>query len=230
MRFFTEELYKKRQLFSFPLADGLSLQDIEKEFEMDLDDFILQELLARDEWYIKYLPEALRKKLFRANGEVIFEHAEEALLKEIMAFRESIEKQWEYLELQIAQTKRQIAQTAAPELKEFLQMDFTDSEIKQVKGLDTEEIQILLYPAWDYSQKVYLNFTGVKESWMGKMHHDDANWWLLDELAVDEERAHWYQLRVLFGNADYVGQLQISFQNIQVRIEQDIDIEYDTSI
>lgn len=54
MKHFTEELYKKMQLFQLPLEEGLSLQDIEDAFGIEADEFLLQELLARDEWYDAY--------------------------------------------------------------------------------------------------------------------------------------------------------------------------------
>ena len=59
MKYLTEELYKRMQLFQFPLEDGITLNDLEELFEIDVQEFLLQEILARDEWYDKYLPESL---------------------------------------------------------------------------------------------------------------------------------------------------------------------------
>ena len=56
MRHLTEELYKKMQLFQFPLEADMTLEQLAGEFDIEADDFLLQELLARDEWYDKYLP------------------------------------------------------------------------------------------------------------------------------------------------------------------------------
>lgn len=71
MQYITEELYKKMQMFQLPMDDDVSLGDLE-EWGIDLDDFFLQELLARDEWYVKYTPKRLKELLFDASGEVIF--------------------------------------------------------------------------------------------------------------------------------------------------------------
>ena len=57
---------------------------------------------------------------------------------------------------------------------------------------------------------------------MGKFHPDDANWWLVDELLMDEEqREGRYQLHALFGNADYVSQLQFSFADVALQERED---------
>ena len=75
MKYLTEDLYKKMQLFQLPLQDGFTFEDLEELFEIDAHEFILQELLARDEWYNKYLPEPLHSRLFDKNGEVSFQVA-----------------------------------------------------------------------------------------------------------------------------------------------------------
>ena len=62
MQYITEELYKKMQMFQLPMDDDVSLGDLE-EWGIDLDDFFLQELLARDEWYVKYTPKRDRKSV-----------------------------------------------------------------------------------------------------------------------------------------------------------------------
>ena len=86
MKHFTEELYKKMQLFQLPLEEGLSLQDIEDAFGIEADEFLLQELLARDEWYDAYLPEHLHDKLFDPHGEVCFQQVDDALWQQIAQF------------------------------------------------------------------------------------------------------------------------------------------------
>ena len=78
--------------------------------------------------------------------------------------------------------------TAAPELGALVQLDLRDSEIRSISGIDSDEIQIKLYPQWDLGKILILRFTDVKDSWMSRMHPDDANWWLADEIALDEER------------------------------------------
>ena len=75
MKYLTEELYKKMQLFQLPLEDGITLDDLAEAFDIEPDEFLLQELLARDEWYDKYLPEPLHSQLFDQHGEVSFQQA-----------------------------------------------------------------------------------------------------------------------------------------------------------
>lgn len=223
MRFLTEELYQKKQLFSFLAEDGMNLSELQQSFasdgELDMDDFIFQELLARDEWYMKYLPQELKEKLFDASGEVIFDHADGVLLKEIEVFCTRIAKEWSKAEAKAKQLRQQVAQAATPGMKAFLKLELAGSELEEIQGMDSKEITIKLYPGWDFSKTIWLTFHGVKDSWMGKMHRDDANWWLLDEINIDEQRQDRYELYVLFGHADYVGQLQLSFTDIEVRIE-----------
>ena len=103
---------------------------------------------------------------------------------------------------------------ASPDMQHVLEIDFQDGEIRFVQGLDTDEVNMEVLIGWDSSELVRLTFSGVHESWMGRMHPDDANWWLYDELSVDTKGR--YVLHVLFGNADYVGQLQLVFDEIEV--------------
>ena len=219
MRFLTGELYQKKLLFPFFADDELCLEDIKFEYVPEMDEFFQQELLARDEWYLRYLPDTLKEKLFNDAGEVIVQHLDEALLKEIEAFCLKIDKEWCAAKAKAEALRQQVKERNAAGLNEFLALQLVDSEIEQVQGLDTDEVTIKIYPAWDFSKTIWLTFSGVKDSWMGKMHRDDANWWLVDEINVDEERDDRYELRVLFGHADYVGQLQLSFTDVAVQIE-----------
>ena len=44
MKYLTEELYKKMQLFQLPLEDGITLDDLAEAFDIEPDEFLLQEL------------------------------------------------------------------------------------------------------------------------------------------------------------------------------------------
>ena len=86
MKYLTEELYKTMQLFQLPLEDGITLDDLAEAFDIEPDEFLLQELLARDEWYDKYLPEPLHSQLFDQHGEVSFQQVDDDLWQQINAF------------------------------------------------------------------------------------------------------------------------------------------------
>ena len=222
MKHFTEELYKKMQLFQLPLEEGLSLQDIEDAFGIEADEFLLQELLARDEWYDAYLPEHLHDRLFDPHGEVCFQQVDDALWQQIAQFRQQTEQQWSKAAAKVQQEKQQIWKTASPALRQLLSLELADSELIAVKGIDTANVQIMLYPQWDLGKRIILQFQQVKDSWMGRFHPDDANWWLVDEILADEEgREGRYVLHVLFGNADRVEQLQFSFSDVVVQEQEE---------
>ena len=87
MKYLTEDLYKKMQLFQLPLQDGFTFEDLEELFEIDVHEFLMQEILARDEWYKKYLPEALHNRIFDKNGVVCFLELDEELLELILQYR-----------------------------------------------------------------------------------------------------------------------------------------------
>jgi hypothetical protein len=221
MRYLTEPLYKKMQLFQLPLEAGMTLTDLEETFGIEADAFLLQELLARDEWYDKYLPEPLHSQLFDSHGEVSFQQLEETLLDQIMAFRQDVEQEWAEATAKVQQEKQLLQRTATPGLRQLLQLDLAESEIRRITGIDSDTVQIELYPQWDMGKILTLRFTQVKESWMSKMHPDDANWWLVDEILTDEERENRYVLQALFGNAEYVGHLQLTFSDVQVSERDD---------
>ena len=214
MQYLTEELYKKMQMFQLPLEDGQSLSEL-ADWGIDLNDFLEQELLARDEWYMKYTPKRLKDLLFDTTGELIFDGLTEEMLALIKNFREQIEDEWAEALAWVEAAKAQAALAASPDMQHFLAIDFQDGEIRYVEGIDTKEVQMDVLIGWDSSELVQLTFQGVRESWMGRMHPDDANWWLYDEVSVNEQGR--YVLQVLFGNADYVGQLQLTFEDVQVQ-------------
>lgn len=214
MQYLTEELYKKMQMFQLPLEDGQSLREL-AEWGIDLNDFLEQELLARDEWYMKYAPKRLKDLLFDTTGELIFDGLTEEMLALIKSFREQIEDEWAEALAWVEAAKAQAMLAASPDMQHFLAIDFHDGEIRYVEGIDTKEVQMDVLIGWDSSELVQLAFHGVRESWMGRMHPDDANWWLYDEVSVNEQGR--YVLQVLFGNADYVGQLQLTFEDVQVQ-------------
>lgn len=224
MRYITDALYKKMQLFHLPVDGDMTLADVEELFGIEAEDFLLQELLARDDWYDTYLPEPLHSRLFDSNGEVSLRDLDDSLWQEILQYRQSIEQEWAQAAAQAREEKRKLM-TAAPELGALVQLDLRDSEIRSISGIDSDEIQIKLYPQWDLGEILILRFTDVKDSWMSRMHPDDANWWLADEIALDEERPGRYTLQALFGNADFVGQLQFSFAGVTIKERED-PLEY----
>lgn len=222
MKYLTGDLYKKMQLFQLPLEEGITLENLEELFEIDAQEFILQELLARDEWYARYLPEPLHSQLFDKNGEVSFQELDDGILDQMRAFRSTVELEWAKAFAKAKQAKQQVRKTALPELRQFLDMDLTDSEIRTIKGIDTQEVTIEVYPNWDLGKKVILYFTGVKGSWASRLHPDDADWWLVDEVFADEERENAYQFHMLFGNAESVGMVQFSFTEVTVQEQEDL--------
>lgn len=221
MKYLTEDLYKKMQLFQLPLQDGFTFEDLEELFEIDAQDFILQELLARDEWYHKYLPEPLHSRLFDKNGEVSFQELDDELLDLIRQYRSDVEFQWSKASAKAKQDRQQVKKTALPELRKYLDLNLADSELRTISGIDTKEVILEVYPHWDLGKKLLLQFTGVKGSWATKMHPDDADWWLADEIFADEERENAYQFHMMFGNAESVGFVQFSFTEVMVHEQED---------
>lgn len=221
MKYLTEDLYKKMQLFQLPLQDGFTFEDLEELFEIDAQDFILQELLARDEWYHKYLPEPLHSRLFDKNGEVSFQELDDELLDLIRQYRSDVEFQWSKASAKAKQDRQQVKKTALPELRKYLDLNLADSELRTISGIDTKEVILEVYPHWDLGKKLLLQFTGVKGSWATKMHPDDADWWLVDEIFADEERENAYQFHMMFGNAESVGFVQFSFTEVMVHEQED---------
>lgn len=220
MRYITDALYKKMQLFHLPVDGDMTLADIEELFGIEAEDFLLQELLARDDWYDTYLPEPLHSRLFDNNGEIGLRDLDEALWQEILTYRQSIEQEWAQAAAQVQEEKQKLV-AAAPELGALIHLDLRDCEIRSISGIDSDEIRIELYPQWDLGKILVLHFTDVKDGWMSRMHPDDANWWLADEIALDEERPGRYTLQALFGNADFVGQLQFAFVGVTIEERED---------
>ena len=217
MKYLTEELYKRMQLFQFPLEDGVTLSDLEDLFEIDAQEFLLQEILARDEWYDKYLPEPLHGRLFDQKGEVSFQELDDSILDLIRLYRSGVEFEWAKATAKAKQARQQVKKTALPGLRQLLDLDLVDSEVRTITGIDTQEVIMLLYPSWDLNKKVTLHFKGVKNSWASKIHPDDADWWLMDEIFIDPERENAYQFHMMFGNAEEVGQVQLSYDVWQCR-------------
>ena len=221
MKYLTEELYKRMQLFQFPLEDGVTLSDLEDLFEIDAQEFLLQEILARDEWYDKYLPEPLHGRLFDQKGEVSFQELDDSILDLIRLYRSGVEFEWAKATAKAKQARQQVKKTALPGLRQLLDLDLVDSEVRTITGIDTQEVIMLLYPSWDLNKKVTLHFKGVKNSWASKIHPDDADWWLMDEIFIDPERENAYQFHMMFGNAEEVGQVQLSFTEVEVYEQED---------
>lgn len=214
MNYITDDLYKKMQMFCLPIEEGISLAEIAEEWGVDLDDFFLQELLARDEWYIKYTPKQLKSLLFDDQGQVIFTHLTEEILALVQGFRENCEEEWAEAQRLLAEEQAQVARVASVGVGTFLAMDLQDSQIQSVSGLDSDKVVIRVNAGWDGSEMVTMTFTGVKESWMGKLHPEDANWWLYHEIFLDERGL--YGLNVLFDHAEYIGHLQMVFSDVMV--------------
>ncbi len=220
MKHLTEDVYKRAQLFHFPMEGNMTLEELAEEFELDLSEFLLEELMAHDEWYDKYLPKALHSRLFDEHGEVTFQDIDDELLQEIAAFREKVERDWMIAVTKVKQEKLKLWKTAEPELRTLLKLDLADSEIRRVTGINSDTVTMKLYPAWDMSKILTLTFHGVKDSWMSKLHPDDAAWWLADEITADEEREGRYSLQALVGDAANVGGIQLTFSSVEV-LEQD---------
>ena len=220
MKYLTEELYQKSQLFRFPMEASLTLEELAEEFELDLEEFLYEELMANEEVCQKYLPKDLLNRLFDEHGEVSLQEMDDTLLQEISTFRQETEKAWMKTETKIQQEKQQLWKTAQPGVRTLLKMNLAESEIRRVSGIDTDKVVMKLYPAWDMSKVVTMTFTGVKDGWMRNLHPDDADWWLADEITADEEREGRYVLYALFGNAASVGGIQFSFADVEI-LEQD---------
>lgn len=222
MKYLTEDLYKKMQLFQLPLQDGFTFADLEELFEIDVHEFLMQELMARDEWYDKYLPEPLHSRLFDPKGEISFQELDDTLLDLIRAYRSETEFAWAKASAKAKQARQQVRKTAAPELRKLLDLDLTESEVRTIKGIDTREVVLEVYPQWDLGKKLLLQFTGVKGGWANKLHPDDADWWLADEIFADEEREDTYQFHMMFGNAESVGLVQFSFTAVTVHEQAEL--------
>lgn len=216
MKYLTKDLYKRMQLFQFPLEDGVTLEQLAEEFEMDLSELLLEELMANEQSYKDYLPKPLYSRLFDKHGEVSFQEIDTTVLQELVAYRRETEIEWDKAIRQVKEQKQKLYQSASPELQVFLKWNLMDSEIKDVRGLDTDTVEVILYPAWDNNKCFTLQFTQVKSSWMNPLHSDDADWWLADELSVDEEQKERYRLQILFGNAKDVGQVQFTFTSLNI--------------
>lgn len=220
MKYLTEELYQKSQLFRFPMEANLTLEELAEEFELDLEEFLYEELMANEEACQNYLPKDLLSRLFDEHGEVSLQELDDTLLQDISAFRQETEKEWAKTAAKIQQEKQQLWKTAQPGVRTLLKLNLAESEIRRVSGIDTDKVVMKLYPAWDMSKVITLTFTGVKDGWMRNLHPDDADWWLADEITADEEREGRYVLYALFGNAASVGGIQFSFADVDV-LEQD---------
>ena len=222
MKYLTEVLYKKQQLFQLPLEEGMQLTDLEEMFDMDASEFLLEELMAGDEWYYKYLPEPLKSRLFDKNGEVSFQELDDSILAQIADFRRDIDQKWQEANCKAQQDKDLVKEEASEGLNQLLEMNLVDSEIRRIAGIDTDQVQVELYPQWDMGKVITIQFDKVKDSWMGLFHPDDANWWLVDEIALDSEnREGRYEIHALYGNAEHIAQLQLSFEDVKIIEKQD---------
>ncbi|MBO5366098.1 MAG: DUF4085 family protein [Peptococcaceae bacterium] len=222
MKYLTEDLYKKMQLFQLPLQDGFTFEDLEELFEIDVHEFLMQELMAHDQWYDKYLPEELHSRLFDKKGEISFQELDDDLLDMIRQFRSSVEFEWSKAMAKAKQNRQQVRKTASPALRKLLDMNLAESEVRMIRGIDSREVTMEVYPQWDLSKKLLLQFKGVKGGWASKLHPDDADWWLADEIFADEERENAYQFHMMFGNAESVGLVQLSFTEVEIYEQDDL--------
>ena len=222
MKYLTEDLYKKMQLFQLPLQDGFTFEDLEELFEIDVHEFLMQELMAHDQWYDKYLPEELHSRLFDKKGEISFQELDDDLLDMIRQFRSSVEFEWSKAMAKAKQNRQQVRKTASPALRKLLDMNLAESEVRMIRGIDSREVTMEVYPQWDLSKKLLLQFKGVKGGWASKLHPNDADWWLADEIFADEERENAYQFHMMFGNAESVGLVQLSFTEVEIYEQDDV--------
>ena len=222
MKYLTEDLYKKMQLFQLPLQDGFTFEDLEELFEIDVHEFLMQELMAHDQWYDEYLPEELHSRLFDKKGEISFQELDDTLLDLIRQFRSRVEFEWSKASAKAKQNRQQVRKTASPELRKLLDMTLAESEVRTIRGIDSKEVTLEVYPQWDLGKKLLIVFGGVKGGWASKLHPDDADWWLADEIFADEERENAYQFHMMFGNSETVGLVQLSFTDVTIYEQDDI--------
>ena len=222
MKYLTEDLYKKMQLFQLPLQDGFTFEDLEELFEIDVHEFLMQELMAHDQWYDQYLPAELHSRLFDKKGEISFQELDDDLLDMIRKFRSSVEFEWSKASAKAKQNKQQVKKTASLELRKLLDMTLAESEVRTIRGIDSKEVTLEVYPQWDLGKKLLIVFGGVKGGWASQLHPDDADWWLADEIFADEERENAYQFHMMFGNAESVGLVQLSFTEVTIYEQDDI--------
>lgn len=222
MKYLTEDLYKKMQLFQLPLQDGFTFEDLEELFEIDVHEFLMQELMAHDQWYDQYLPEKLHSRLFDKKGEISFQELDDDLLDMIRNFRSSVEFEWSKASAKAKQNKQQVKKTASLELRKLLDLTLAESEVRTIRGIDSKEVTLEVYPQWDLGKKLLIVFGGVKGGWASQLHPDDADWWLADEIFADEERENAYQFHMMFGNAESVGLVQLSFTDVTIYEQVDI--------
>ena len=222
MKYLTEDLYKKMQLFQLPLQDGFTFEDLEELFEIDVHEFLMQELMAHDQWYDQYLPAELHSRLFDKKGEISFQELDDDLLDMIRNFRSSVEFEWSKASAKAKQNKQQVKKTASLELRKLLDMTLAESEVRTIRGIDSKEVTLEVYPQWDLGKKLLIVFGGVKGGWASQLHPDDADWWLADEIFADEERENAYQFHMMFGNSEAVGMVQLSFTDVTIYEQDDI--------
>ena len=222
MKYLTEDLYKKMQLFQLPLQDGFTFEDLEELFEIDVHEFLMQELMAHDQWYDQYLPEELHSRLFDKKGEISFQELDDDLLDMIRNFRSSVEFEWSKASAKAKQNKQQVKKTASLELRKLLDMTLAESEVRTIRGIDSKEVTLEVYPQWDLGKKLLIVFGSVKGGWASQLHPDDADWWLADEIFADEERENAYQFHMMFGNAESVGLVQLSFTEVTIYEQDDV--------
>ena len=222
MKYLTEDLYKKMQLFQLPLQDGFTFEDLEELFEIDVHEFLMQELMAHDQWYDQYLPAELHSRLFDKKGEISFQELDDDLLDMIRNFRSSVEFEWSKASAKAKQNKQQVKKTASLELRKLLDMTLAESEVRAIRGIDSKEVTLEVYPQWDLGKKLLIVFGGVKGGWASQLHPDDADWWLADEIFADEERENAYQFHMMFGNSEAVGLVQLSFTDVTIYEQDDI--------
>ena len=140
----------------------------------------------------------------------------------IRQFRSSVEFEWSKAMAKAKQNRQQVRKTASPALRKLLDMNLAESEVRMIRGIDSREVTMEVYPQWDLSKKLLLQFKGVKGGWASKLHPDDADWWLADEIFADEERENAYQFHMMFGNAESVGLVQLSFTEVEIYEQDDL--------
>jgi hypothetical protein len=140
----------------------------------------------------------------------------------IRNFRSSVEFEWSKASAKAKQNKQQVKKTASLELRKLLDMTLAESEVRTIRGIDSKEVTLEVYPQWDLGKKLLIVFGGVKGGWASQLHPDDADWWLADEIFADDERENAYQFHMMFGNSEAMGLVQLSFTDVTIYEQDDI--------
>lgn len=223
MKHLTEDRYIRMQLFQVPQDLGMGLDmdltALQEEFELEPEDYLITELMGREEWYDDYLPDDLHDRMFDSYGEICLQDIDASIFEDIAAFHAEAERDWTRAVARAKQEKQQLWQTAVPSVRTLLKLDLADSELGSITGIGTDTVQVVLYPQWDMSRILTLTFSGVQGGRMGRIHPQDANWWIADEIRADGDSR--YSIGALIVHADRVEELAFTFSDVTVEEKED---------